>query len=331
MYTSMLFYQGVIPLGLLLWQGWSRSHSQLSWLLKTLLVATYLGAVSLIGIWPVLLPWWTPYLYWMAWLGLTIVSYRRVRQTRFLPKQSIWANFPIFIYVGLCIAFSAQILGAAIAYLPPKAEMIPLTFPLKNGTYYVVNGGNGSLINSHIKTLESKKFRDYRGQSYGVDLVKLNRLGSRSEGLLPKAIERYEIYGEPVYAPCNSTVIASANNAPDVVPPVPDRTRIPGNFVLLRCDKADVLLAHFRQGGVAVAVGDEVVLGQRLGEVGNSGNTNEPHLHIHAQRRGSEATPLDGDPLPMVFGDASQGVGYRYLVRNSRITDTSPVSVILSK
>ncbi len=321
----MLVYQGVIPLGLLLWQGLSRSDSQLSWLLKTALVAAYLGAVSLMGLWPVLLPWWTPYGYWIVWTVLTIVTCRGARQLRRWPKQTIWASVPIVVYAGLCIVLGTQLLRAAIAYLPPQAEMIPLTFPLKNGSYYVINGGSDSLINAHVKTLEIKKFRDYRGQSYGVDIVKLNAFGSRSPGLLPKAIERYEIYGESVYAPCNGKVVASFNDAPDVVPPLPDRTQIPGNFVLLRCDKADVLLAHFRQGGVAIAVGDEVVTGQLLGEVGNSGNTNEPHLHIHAQRPGSKATPFDGDPLPIVFGDASQGIGYRYLVRNSRITDRSAV------
>ncbi|MBE9137064.1 hypothetical protein IQ254_07590 [Nodosilinea sp. LEGE 07088] len=52
---SIIFTQGMIPLGLLLWQGAARlssghptgTQSQLGWLLKTLLVAAYLGGVSL--------------------------------------------------------------------------------------------------------------------------------------------------------------------------------------------------------------------------------------------------------------------------------------------
>jgi hypothetical protein len=47
--------------------------------------------------------------------------------------------------------------------------------------------------------------------------------------------------------------------------------------------------------------------------VGNSGNSDEPHLHIHAQRPGVLWDPFKGDPLPMRF----EG---RFLVRNDRIT-----------
>ena len=36
------------------------------------------------------------------------------------------------------------------------------------------------------------------------------------------------------------------------------------------------------EGSVAVDEGDRVAVGDRLGAVGNSGNTTEPHLHIHA-------------------------------------------------
>jgi murein DD-endopeptidase MepM/ murein hydrolase activator NlpD len=50
-----------------------------------------------------------------------------------------------------------------------------------------------------------------------------------------------------------------------------------------------------------------------LGRVGNSGNTNEPHLHIHAQRRGSTETALDGEPVWMLFDNS-------FLVRNRLIT-----------
>ena len=60
------------------------------------------------------------------------------------------------------------------------------------------------------------------------------------------------------------------------------------------------------QTGASVAVGD------RLGSVGNSGNTGEPHLHVHAQRPGPVGAPLGGDPLPLLFGG-------RFPVRGARI------------
>ena len=42
-------------------------------------------------------------------------------------------------------------------------------------------------------------------------------------------------------------------------------------------------LAHMQRNSVRVAVGDVVKPGDVLGLVGNSGNTSEPHLHIHVQ------------------------------------------------
>jgi hypothetical protein len=311
--ASIIFTQGVIPLGLLFWQGAARSQSQLGWLLKTLLVAAYLGGVSLIGLWAVLFPVWMPYLYWLAWAAIAVATWAQSRNRPRWPKRNGWVITRVLV-CGLGVGlFGAVIVNAAMGYLPPNAEPISLTFPFRDGTYYVANGGSNILLNGHLKTLASERFHNYRGQSYGLDLTKLNAVGLRSPGLLPKDLESYEIFGETVYAPCDGTVVATANDRPDLTPPQTDRDHLEGNFVLLRC-KADVLLAHFKQSSVLVIPEESVATGQALGAVGNSGNTTEPHLHIHAQRSGSAAAPIDGDPLPILFGD-------RYLVRNARITN----------
>ena len=53
--------------------------------------------------------------------------------------------------------------------------------------------------------------------------------------------------------------------------------------------------------------------GAVIGLVGNSGNSHEPHLHVHAQRPAAAGEePFSGDPLPMRFDG-------RYLVRNDRV------------
>lgn len=88
---------------------------------------------------------------------------------------------------------------------------------------------------------------------------------------------------------------------PDLQVPKVDREHLAGNHVLLRCANADVLRGHLRPGGVQVRVGDAVATGAWLGVLGNSGNTGEPHLHVHAQRPGPAGAPLGGDPLPVLF------------------------------
>ncbi len=93
--------------------------------------------------------------------------------------------------------------------------------------------------------------------------------------------------------------------------PQMDREHMAGNNILIRCGDADVLLGHFKQGSLRVRRGDAVTVGQALAAVGNSGNSGEPHLHIHAQQPGTDNAPLSGKPLPMRFDG-------RFLVRNDR-------------
>ena len=94
--------------------------------------------------------------------------------------------------------------------------------------------------------------------------------------------------------------------------PDPDRDQLAGNHVLLDCGGIEVLLAHLLQGTVAVQTGARVAAGDHLGEVGNSGNTTEPHLHLSAQRRGTGDAPIGGVPVWIT-------VAGRYLARNDRL------------
>jgi murein DD-endopeptidase MepM/ murein hydrolase activator NlpD len=193
----------------------------------------------------------------------------------------------------------------------PPANAVELAFPLRGGPYLILNGGRNELINAHLATLQGERFRPWRGQSYGVDIVKLDGRGFRARGILPADPSRYAIFGEPLYSPCSGAVLAAVDGVPDMPPPRTDRRNMAGNHVTLDCgSNVWVLLGHMQRGSVLVHQGEGIVVGQRLGRVGNTGNTNEPHLHIHAQRPGTRKAPLSGDPLPIRFGD-------RFPVRNA--------------
>jgi len=88
-----------------------------------------------------------------------------------------------------------------------------------------------------------------------------------------------------------------------------------GNHVLLRCagTDVDVLIAHLKEGTVRVAKGDNISEGWLLGAIGNSGNSTEPHLHIHARRGGSTDSSRTGVGVPIRFNG-------RFLVRNATVT-----------
>ena len=85
-----------------------------------------------------------------------------------------------------------------------------------------------------------------------------------------------------------------------------------GNYLILRGARADVVLAHSRRGSLWVRAGAQVVAKQLLAQAGNSGATDEPHLHMRAQRPGPPGFPMGGAPLPMRFRG-------RFLVHNDLV------------
>jgi murein DD-endopeptidase MepM/ murein hydrolase activator NlpD len=76
-----------------------------------------------------------------------------------------------------------------------------------------------------------------------------------------------------------------------------------------------------RADSVAVRTGDDVIEGQVIGRVGNSGNTDEPHLHIHAQAPGSAAEPMSGAPVPIRLDG-------KFLARNDRVRAPAPRTAV---
>lgn len=305
----LILMQIIIPLSLLSWLWRSDMHSRIEYLLRITLIANYLVGITLAGLW-VVVPFhrYLPFIYFGLFLVLAVVSLRSVRLRPWL-SASRWARLRMGLHAVLAVFCVSFALYALSGRFPPHGERASLAFPLHNGLYYVASGGSNILLNLHQGALGSDELR---GQSYALDLVKLNPLGVHVSGLLPSDLFRYAIFGDPVYSSCNGIVIQAESNLPDLSPPLTDWNHFVGNHVLLDCSGLWILLAHLRQGSVAVGQGDRVREGQLLGQVGNSGNTSGPHLHIHAQRPGRMEMPFSGDPVPMVF----QG---RYLVRNDLV------------
>ena len=316
MVSAMLFVawvplvlQVLFALGLLAWLAFGRPESRTEWLLRSALVAGYLTATGVGGLW-LILPWYTPVIYAGLFLAALLRSQRQWESLPDFPGGPVGIAGPAMVgtLLVLTVALASYILSGWRT--PPGA--VELSLPLRSGTYLVVNGGGNELINAHLKTLEGEPFRPWRGQSYGVDIEKLNSLGLRARGFLPASLSAYEIFGEPVYAPCAGEVIVAKDGVEEMTPPEMDRRNMTGNHIILQCSSAWVVLGHLKKGSVEVVTGQPVTQGQRLGRVGNTGNTGEPHLHIHAQRPGTEEAPLSGEPLPIRFGE-------RYPVRNARI------------
>jgi murein DD-endopeptidase MepM/ murein hydrolase activator NlpD len=113
-------------------------------------------------------------------------------------------------------------------------------------------------------------------------LVKLGGFGNRARVVAPSRLADYASFDVRVFSPCEGEVEEATSGLPDHEPGAMDFEHPPGNHVLLRCGQVRVLLAHLRQGSVAVAAHDHVDRAQLLGRIGNSGGTREPHLHLAA-------------------------------------------------
>ncbi len=195
-----------------------------------------------------------------------------------------------------------------------RSDVVDIASPLESGTYLVAQGGSRQVINGHLMTLDTSvpRFAAWRGQSMGLDRVRLNGFGLRANGLQPSDPTQYFAFGTKVSAPCNGRVVQAVDGIADMTVPQMDRANMLGNYVILNCGDFFVIMAHFRNGSLEVSENAQVVTGTHLGEIGDSGDSGEPHLHIHAQKDLPENEPISGQPLPLTLN------GHFY-ARNDRI------------
>ncbi len=296
---TVFILQTVLPSILILWLAFLPPRNMLGfWMLVVAATAMTL-AVAKLGIW-VFPPWWVPYL--MALLLVCAIVWRLILPARrpFLPNgASGWLT--LVACAGIAGFGMMEVREALAAAVIPEGPSVSLAWPLGPGIYLVANGGASAAINAHAALLDPSHalHAGFGGSGYGVDLIAVNRWGLRASSMMPRDPGRYLIFGTPVLAPCAGQVILAAAGQPDMQVPEMDEANPAGNHVLLRCDGIDVLLAHFRQGSLRVAAGERLAAGQQIAEVGNSGETSEPHLHIHAQMPGKTGAPFAAAPVAM--------------------------------
>lgn len=120
-------------------------------------------------------------------------------------------------------------------------------------------------------------------------------------------LEDYPCFGVPVLAPVAGVVRAAHDGEKDRIPKKgPHETNFTaplGNYVAIELESGGyVLLAHLKEHSVVVRQGERVAEGTPLGTCGNSGNSSEPHIHMHAQRQDPLERPLNfSEGLPLFF------------------------------
>ncbi|WP_340694230.1 M23 family metallopeptidase [Hyphomonas sp.] len=217
----------------------------------------------------------------------------------YLAVRKRWASRLGWITLALsCLTLAApflpMLLGQAYpARLASTQPVLAIRVPL-DGPVRVAWGGDTVVTNYHAA---------YPDQRWAYDLIiEPGFTGS-------DVLEDYGCYGKPVLAPVSGTVAVAHDGEPEQVPgklPLPPK-QIMGNHVMIQTEPGRnyLVIAHLKPGSVAVSAGDTVQEGDLIGACGNSGNTSEPHVHVHYAHYLTAVTqqPLLGYGLPLYFRD----------------------------
>lgn len=243
--------------------------------------------------------------YW--WNGLCLLgilaSYYKFWDKSSHDKQAFSWSWGMAIEIMLLVG---AIIWVTMGMSPDK-KPVEMNYPLKGESYFIVHGGSTPILNYHGGAVHSQK--------YALDISQLNSWGIRSNGMYPSNPGRYAIFGDKVYSPFQGTVVQTADSLSDQRPPNMQPSLPAGNNVWVKNDNLYVLFAHLKHNSVQVEEGEQVQAGQMLARVGNTGNTTEPHLHMHTVTNPKVDTTVagtqlyGGEPVPISFNG-------RFLIRN---------------
>jgi hypothetical protein len=209
------------------------------------------------------------------------------------------------VLLSLTVAVSLSWLIANTLPYPPMEEGVVLDLPVR-GTWLAGHAGASEFTNFHST------------HRYAIDVLKLGPDGRLVEGS-DLVVTNWYGYDEPVYAPADGQIVEVVDDLP--CGPIGNRDTVnpAGNHVVIDIgDGRQVLLAHLVAGSVAVEEGEYVTSGALIGRVGNSGNSEAPHLHVQVQSASETMVPFRFRLMQrkrwLFWTEVTNG----YLIRNDR-------------
>lgn len=174
--------------------------------------------------------------------------------------------------------------------------------PVRGDGWLASNGMSNT--SSHRRTLLVVNGKARIAQRFATDWTRIGADGLAFRGD-PSKNTNWSAYGTEVLAVANATV-ADVNDRIPENDPTADNKAIPitlenaaGNYVILDLGKGYfALYAHLQPRSIHVKIGDKVKHGQVLALLGNSGNSDAPHLHFHITNGKS---PLGAEGVPYVI------------------------------
>jgi hypothetical protein len=182
-----------------------------------------------------------------------------------------------------------------------RGPAIVIGSPLKGSRWVDVNGCCAG-PNSHRQAVNPINGAFYVSERFAIDFAQLT-VDKRLVQGDPEQLASYPSYGADLISVARGVVVRTQDGIADNVPvgslPPFSFETVGGNYVVVDIGGGHfAFYAHLQPGSLRVRVGDRVTQGQVLGLLGNSGNSDFPHLHFHVT---DSPSPLVSDGLPYEF------------------------------
>lgn len=226
----------------------------------------------------------------------------RITISRQVAKDGQPAPFPSSSPVPATVTFTA----APVKIGAPARVISP---PLRGSGWVSVNGCCDS-ITSHRGAIIAVNGKQNAPERFAIDWVQLNK-GRRMYVGDGHKLSSFAFYGDPIYSVADGVVVNTYDEVDEQVPLEPAKGLVPasigGNMMVVDIGGgAYAFYAHLQRGSLKAKLGDRVRKGQVLGLLGNTGNTDAPHLHFHLM---DGISPLYANGLPFVIDHfSSEGV-----------------------
>ena len=203
----------------------------------------------------------------------------------------------------------AQVLGESALTVSTGAgvngnQVVVLGEPIKGGRWINLNGCCDFANSAHRRVVRSVDGKEFFPERYSIDIMEVNESNNLFVGD-PNLNESWLGYGAELIAVADGVVSRVVKGLPDnkpgESPPFPiSLSDGAGNIVILYIGNGTyVLYAHLIPGSNDhLEVGDLVKKGEKVGLLGNTGQSGAPHLHFQVMDGNSIA---QAEGLPFVF------------------------------
>ena len=197
--------------------------------------------------------------------------------------------------------------AVVLAPLAVSAERPIVVEPPLRGEWIAGDSVNNGPDAAHRRAVMVDDGHAWISQRYAIDWVQYATVdGKRTTWKGPEdKNESYFCWDKPITSVADGTVVDASDGMLENVPHSGRHVveinfnNAAGNHAVIEiAPHRYVLYAHMRPGSVKVKTGDKVTLGQVIGHVGNTGSSEEPHLHMHIDDKPSF---LGGNGVPFAF------------------------------